>query len=271
MTPKLSARIAGIGLWGPGMAGWDAGARALRSPQAADFVAPPLPQATMLPSAERRRATPSTRLALAVAAEAIAASGLPPSSMPSVFASSAGNPEIVDALCTAMAAGDFTVSPTRFHNSVHNAAAGYFGIGAANLRASTSLATGDAGAGVGLLEALVETAADLEPVLLVCVDVGYPYPMSEVRPMSGEWAAALVLLPDAPRYGGPRIDARIARDAAPPVPPLGHPALDHAVGANPTARLLPLLRLLALGESGTVSLPAGHVGRLVIDLHRTIA
>ena len=265
MSVVPSARITGIGTWGPGLAGWAAALATLRDPGAAELVEPGLPQPTVLPSAERRRATPATRLALTVAAEAIGHAGLDPARLASVFSSSAGNPEIIDALCAAVAAGDPTISPTRFHNSVHNAAAGYFGIGAAAMGASTSLCAGDDSAAAGLLEALVQVAADGEPVLYVSCDLGYPFPLSAVRPIVGRWAVALVLAPP-PGSAGPRLHASLAPppDGVPDTfpGPTGHPGLDAAVAGNPTARLLPLLRALACGESATLTLPLGDAAPL---------
>lgn len=266
MSGALHATVLGAGVWGPGLAGWSEACRVLAGTDpGAESAEQQLPQAPMLPATERRRATPSTRLALAVAAEAIDAAGLDPAGVPAVFATSAGNPEIVNAMCVAMAERDYAVSPTRFHNSVHNAASGYFGIGASNQRAVTSLAAGDAGAGVGLLEALVQVATEREPVLLVCVDVGYPFPLSEVRPMVGQWAVALVLAPVDRGPGRARIAGRLAATPG-PNPPLGAAALEAACAANPSARMLPLLMRVATGAAGPVSLPAGLAGHLQVDV-----
>ena len=51
-----------------------------------------------------------------------------------------------------------TISPTRFHNSVHNAAAGYWTIGAGCMQATTALSAYDATFAEGLLEALAQLA-----------------------------------------------------------------------------------------------------------------
>lgn len=262
----LRAWITGIGLWGPGLAGWAAGRDALADPAGRSFDDSGLPQAALLPPAERRRATPATRLSLAVAAEAIEASGLSAPVLPSVFASSAGNPEIIDGMCKAMAEGDHALSPTRFHNSVHNAAAGYYSIAAGSMRASTSLAGGDASAGAGLLEALVQAAAEGEPVLYVSCDLGYPYPLSAVRAVRGEWAVAFVMVPgDAPPARAlARLGASIVAEPAPPAD-LGHDALEAALHENPTGRLLPLLRCLARAGHGVATLPLGEAGHLRIE------
>ena len=125
---RLSASIRGASLWGPGLEGWDASRPILAGES--DYVpaASPPPASVLLPSAERRRAGPVIRLALAVAHEAATRSGLPAASLDAVFASSNGDGPVVGAILEALATenGSRVVSPTQFHNSVHNAAAGYW-------------------------------------------------------------------------------------------------------------------------------------------------
>lgn len=267
MSATPTAWIAGVGLWGPGLPGWAAGAPALAEPGTRAFDDAGLPQALLMAAADRRRATPGTRLALAVAAEAAAASGLAVDALPAVFASSAGSPEIIDTMCASMAAGDHALSPTQFHNSVHNAAAGYFGIAARNARASTSVAGGDASAGSGLLEAMVQLATDAGPVLFASYDLAYPFPLSEVRAVRGALAVALVLTPEAPAASPVRARLRVSTATAPGPAPDPLPAALHAsLRDNPTAALLPLLQALARRRAATVPLPLGGPGWLRVAL-----
>ena len=48
-----------------------------------------------------------------------------------MFASTYGDLAITDYMCSTLAKAPMTLSPTRFHNSVHNAAAGYWSIATA--------------------------------------------------------------------------------------------------------------------------------------------
>ncbi|MET0042628.1 MAG: beta-ketoacyl synthase chain length factor, partial [Candidatus Thiodiazotropha sp. 6PLUC3] len=57
----------------------------------------------------------------------------------SVFSSSEGDLDIIDQICLALSQEDRPVSPTQFHNSVHNAPAGYWSIGSGSHQGSTSL------------------------------------------------------------------------------------------------------------------------------------
>ena len=85
------------------------------------------------------------------------------------------------------------ISPTRFHNSVHNAAAGYWSIAYGCTEASTSLCAGDASFGAGLLEALAQLAAVAPAVLLLAYDADYPPPLHAKRPIADAFGVALLL------------------------------------------------------------------------------
>ena len=95
----------------------------------------------MLPANERRRTTTLIKLALQAMQDLLREyDNL--NTVASVFASSDGDLGIVDKLCRALASDDKIVSPTVFHNSVHNAPAGYWSIAASLRGASTSLSAG---------------------------------------------------------------------------------------------------------------------------------
>src|SRR5437763_16112839 len=83
----LAAYVDGIGLLGPGIGDWPAGARVLtgQTPWARAPTVLPAPQC--LPSAERRRTGTVVRLALAVGLEATARAGAAPAALAAVFAS----------------------------------------------------------------------------------------------------------------------------------------------------------------------------------------
>jgi hypothetical protein len=155
------------------------------------------PVPSLLPPAERRRCAPSVAWALAVAQEAVAQSGLDAGAFAVVFASSDGDGDIVHRLCTALATPAAAVSPTDFHNSVHNAATGYWSIGAHSQAPSTAICAYDGSFSAGLLEAACQIAIEKRPVLLVTVDLPYPPPLARHRPVRHGFAAALALEPGA--------------------------------------------------------------------------
>lgn len=155
------------------------------------------PAVSLLPAAERRRCAPSVAWALAVAQEAVTQSGLEAGEFAVVFASSDGDGDIVHRLCTALATPGAAVSPTDFHNSVHNAATGYWSIGAHSQAASTAICAYDGSFAAGLLEAACQIAVEKRPVLLVTVDLPYPPPLAPHRPVRYGLAAALAFAPGA--------------------------------------------------------------------------
>src|SRR5688572_23532909 len=151
----LVATIEGIGYWGNGLPTWDAARHYVRT-GALPADAPSRPSPQLLAPNERRRAPETVAVALEVALAACTAAGRDPKTLPSVFASTHGDLAITDYMCATLAESPHAISPTRFHNSVHNAAAGYWTIGAGCMQATTALSAYDATFAEGLLEALVQ-------------------------------------------------------------------------------------------------------------------
>ena len=192
---QLSACVRGIGLLGPGLDDWLSAASVLAgvTPYAPRATVLPIPAA--LPAAERRRTGAVVRLALAIGFEASSRAGANPAELPTVFSSSGGDGSNCHEICQTLATGDRQLSPTRFHNSVHNAASGYWSIAVGATPASNVLCAYDATFGAALLEALTQVVVDRVPVLLVAYDSGYPEPLHAVRPIPDAFGVAMVLAP----------------------------------------------------------------------------
>ena len=77
-----------------------------------------------------------------------------------VFASCGGDGPITHQICEVLAGPDRAVSPTAFHNSVHNAPAGYWSIATRSRAPSTSLCGHDGSFAAGLLEAATQVLAE---------------------------------------------------------------------------------------------------------------
>ena len=122
----LTASIEGIGFWADGLPSWPA-ARAFATGGAPAGTAAARPAPRLLAPNERRRAPDTVALALEVALAACTDAGRDPAMLPSVFASTHGDLGITDYMCATMAGDPRAISPTKFHNSVHNAAAGELG------------------------------------------------------------------------------------------------------------------------------------------------
>lgn len=277
-TPTLSARVNGIGLLGPGLENWPSAAALLSG--AAAYVSQPtvLPAPSALPAAERRRTGAVVRLALAIAFEATSRAGSRPSELVSVFSSSGGDGYNCHEICQTLASGDRQLSPTRFHNSVHNAASGYWSIAANATPASSVLCAFDASFGAGLLEALALIAVERVTVLLVTYDAAYPEPLRAVRPIPDAFGVAMVLSPAADTVTAPRT---IAASAPAPDSPLAQinvhlttdaadscadPGLEALRRQIPAARSLPLLSRLARAESARVVLDYLESQRIAVEV-----
>jgi hypothetical protein len=236
---------------GPGLPDWPSAKAVLRAEQA--YAASPtvLPAPAMLPQAERRRASRVIKLALALGLEACAGAGAEPASLATVFASSGGDGMNCTTLCEQLASDDRLISPTRFHNSVHNAPAGYWGIATRSMAPSQVVCAHDASFGAGLLDALAQVAVDRVPVLLVAYDSEYPEPLHSKRPIPDAAGIALLLAPQPSDRALSRIAVSLSRD---PANLLADPALERLRRAIPALRGLPLLQALALGRPGRVRL-----------------
>jgi hypothetical protein len=188
------------------------------------------------------------KLALAAGMAAATASGRAARDLAAVFASSTGDGENLHAICETLASEDRLISPTRFHNSVHNAPSGYWGIATGATQAADSLAAFDASFTAGLVEALGRLAAEpAQAVVLIAYDAPYPEPLNAKRPIADAFAIALVLVsPSQPAHG-----ATITIDTGASEPDrLRDPALESLRVSIPAARSLPLLALLAAQAPG---------------------
>ena len=255
--------VDGIGLRAPGLAGWEAGSEVLaeRTP----YVASPIivPECELLPPAERRRAVPSVKIALAVAAEASQSAGVDRSKVATIFTSSAGDNRTLHEIMQVLATPPREISPTRFHNSVHNAPSGYWHIASACREPSMSISCYDASFAAGLLEAAALIETEKQDLLLVAYDLSYPAPLDAVRPIAASFATALHLTPAPTSLSIARLDVELTRDGVSPTK-MERPELETLRSGNPAARSLSLLSVLAQRAPGIVHLDyiAGNTVRV---------
>jgi len=244
------AFVDAIGLIAPGLASWESGVPILSgtAPYAPQPIGPIQP--ALLPANERRRAPLSVRIALRAAEEATSAAGVEASALASVFATSDADMEIIHRICAALAEPERTVSPTDFHNSVHNAASGYWSIGIGARGPSTALSAYDFNLAAGLQEALALLSIDDIDVLLVLFDVPPPPPLYAARPVAQPAAVALLLC----RQRSARTLAQLSICEATAEKTMADAGLEALRRTNPAARALPLLQLLAQKRSGIVGI-----------------
>ena len=255
--------VEGIGLRGPGLDGW-AGSRPALS-GAEPYVAAPanIPTSPLLPANERRRTVQTVKLALAVAAEAVEAAGREAATLATVFTSSGGDGETIHEILQALAAAEEPeLSPTRFHNSVHNAPAGYWSIATRSQAPSSSLCCHDASFAAGLIEAAAQATVDDRAVALVAYDLPYPEPLDSARHLGATFGTALVLAPEESAASLARLDIELKPAGA--ATPMADASLEALRQGTPAARSLPLLAAIAASAPGTLSLD--YVPGLRLDL-----
>ncbi len=245
----LDAWIDSVALVGPGLPDWAAAREVLRGARPWQHAATVCTLPPILPPAERRRTSLAVRIALAAAYQAVGNCSFDAARIASVFTSSGGDGVTCHLICEALAQEDRRISPTHFHNSVHNAPSGYWGIAMRAAAASTSLCGHDASFAAGLLEALLQARAASAPVLLVAYDAPYPEPLQACRPIPDAFGLALVLSPASTQRASLRMSLSIG--AAAPTR-LEDPALEALRLAVPTARALPLLQAIARQDAATV-------------------
>jgi hypothetical protein len=241
-----AVRIEGISFWASRLPGWDIARAVMRGEAAAPAQAASRPAPTLLAPTERRRAPDTVAIALEVAARACEASGRAPADLPSVFASTHGDLAISDTMCATLVDTPTLISPVKFHNSVHNAAGGYWSIGTGSYAPYTALSAFHCTYGVGLLEAVTQAVCDDRPVLYVAFDIEAKGALATMAPSRGLLGAALVLAPDA-GSSGRRLRLEVEQGDATPTDARSPAAA--LVADNALAPCLPFFEALALGDS----------------------
>ena len=266
MNGVLRFCICGVGVRATGIANWP-GARSVIRGETGNRLEPMVkPNPDMLPAAERRRSSDSVRLAIEVAQQAVRAAGVDPAQLASVFAASDSDGHIIHDICEALAQQERHVSPTAFHNSVHNAPAGYWSIATGCHAASTSLSAYDLSFAAGLIEAATQVVADGRDVLLVACDLPLPPPLHALRPIDQPFAAALVLAPVRQQPDPPAWELTIAPPHASQVDTSEAP---ECLRTNPAARCWPLLASLARGTAGAAHVRLAYFDNQTLVLKRT--
>jgi hypothetical protein len=259
--------LEGVSLWASRLPGWDVAAAVLAGQAEPPAAALRRPVPEMLPPAERRRAPDSVALAIEVAARACAAAALDPAQLSSVFATTHADLAITDYLCEILVRTPLLTSPTKFHNSVHNAAAGYWCIATGCHAPYTTVSVYDHSFAVGLLEAIMQVASDGRPVLYVAYDIESCGPLTQVASSRGLLGVGLVLARDQSAQSVAQLRWSIRSGSKDEATRPG-PANFHLVQDNAMAACLPLFEVLARG-AGQVTLALGPDSLLDVSVQAT--
>ncbi len=245
--------IRAVGIAAPGLSGWQQAQAVLCGASPLVVAAEPPYQPALLPPNERRRATASVRQAFRAAEDAVTQLGGDARELASVFASSDADMAVLHRICAALATEQRVVSPTDFHNSVHNAASGYWSIAVQSMAPTTTLSAYDASFAAGLLEACALAHDRAGDALLVAYDAIPPAPLLAKRRLDASASVALVVSAQPqPTDALGQIELELQPGAH---TACTSPALEQLRLANPALRALPLLELLATRRAGVVCLP----------------
>ena len=259
--------IAGVGLLSAGLEGWAKGREVLLGTRLLSCDSMPDPDGALLPANERRRSTAGVRWAVHAAQEAMAQSRLDPRDVATVFASSGGEMGVLDQLCRALSTAERIISPTLFHQSVHNTAAGYWGIATSCQQSSTALSCYDDSCAAGFLEAATYATVEDCPVLFVSYDLPAPDPLIRARPIQSAFAAALVLTPRPAAGTSPSVTATLTSSESGELTEMTDVELERLRADNPSGRLLPMLHTLAGTAPAAIRMNILDGQRLLIEVH----
>ena len=257
----MRVAITGVGLWARGMTSLDdfmaGGDDEFAALETATFE-PPRPSA--IPARERRRAGLAINLCVEVAHQACDVAGIDKSSVPSVFVSALADTAITDYMCRKLAGAEKLLSPTRFHNSVHNAPACYWAISTANRASNTFIGGFLESFGAGFFEASSQAVAVGGSTLLVGYDIATAPPLDDIAGIAETLAVALVVSPASrarPRRPLSAVAAEVRFVAEPAPPPLPRaPALARLSAANPMGSALALVEQCVSDDKRELRLPA---------------
>ena len=262
-STAIELELRGVGLWTPGFAdavAWSS--RHVQGDTSAPAAGAEAPRAELLPPMLRRRTSLLTRMAAEVAAQAIAAAGLDRGRVTVIYGSVYGEIRTTIDLLEALLDPAGPLSPTKFHNSVHNTAAGYVSIATQNRGGNAAITAGRSTLAMGLLECAGLVAAGQGPALLVIAEESLPEPLAAGR-RYGPLAAAFAV--DAPGSGNMslrtcrlRQGERAAAAAVAPLP--------EGLRANPCAAALGLVEAALRAEASCVALEPQRERGWLIEL-----
>jgi hypothetical protein len=255
VTSGHEAFVSGLAFWSTRLPGWDVAAPVLRGECPAPAEASSRP--------ERRRAPDTVAVALEVAATACRSANVDAASTPSVFASTHGDLTINDYMSRTLAETPALISPIRFHNSVHNAAAGYWTIATGCNQPYTALTAFNDTFGEGMLEALSQAACDGKPILFVAYDIEARGALASIVPSRGVVGAALVVTSHQQPNSMLRLRWRTTgrRDAT-----RASTANALLMQDNSMATCLPFFEAVACRRPGTIAMSLSPSASLEVDL-----
>lgn len=266
MPTELSCKIVSSGAWGEHFADTHSLNQLL---QGAPQTTPPMtgPKPLVIPANERRRAPLSVRLAVETSWQATENIGVSPQNLASVFVSGYGDTNLTDYMCKALASENKLLSPTKFHNSVHNAPAGYWTISTGAMRAANSVAGCGHSVSIALMEAFIQCQVENAPVLITFYDAPVAAIMRPVLDNAQAFAGSLIIYPTSSSRDGLTVTATLSSETVEwPSLRTTNTYLQQLYDKNPAAKLLCLFEKLyaPAPSSAPICLPLNHSSSMLL-------
>ncbi|WP_299877576.1 beta-ketoacyl synthase chain length factor [uncultured Cocleimonas sp.] len=264
----LRCSIKAVGGWGQNYTNWQELSELLTTGATAENTASS-PKPEIIPANERRRAPLPVKLAVESSWQATQSAGLDPKGLACVFVSGLGDTQLTDYMCKVLATENMQLSPTKFHNSVHNAAAGYWTISTGCMKAANSVAGFNESVSLAILEAVTQCVQEQAPVQITFYDA----PSSEIlKPLlknDQSFSASLIIEPvlESNQNDSNLLEMQLVSQATewPELDLETH--LDTSYKQNPSARILAVLNMLTKDSADTVLLPLSAETSLQLTLH----
>ncbi len=252
MNKQIKCNIVGVGALGPGFSNWLELKQVFSGERKVDGAETVSPKPSVIPANERRRAPLPVKMAVEVSSQALEQSGFESSEVACVFGSGISDTDITDYMCRVLTTDLKQLSPTKFHNSVHNAAAGYWTISTGCMKSANSVAAFNETAAACLVEAMIHCDQENEPVLMTLFDIKAHSAFRDVFDCEDGFAAAVLICPEG--YAVPeKVQANLClyevSSELKETSPLKTLALKPLYSTNPSAKVLPLLEALFAFQS----------------------
>lgn len=198
-----------------------------------------------------------------VVEQAAASAGLALGAVPTFYGSSLGEIETMVTLLRMLYEEEGKLSPTRFKNSVHNAASGLVSIATRNTSFSTAIAGGERSFETTLLEAAAYLDSEGGSAVLAVGDDTPPVPLDSLGTY-GALAVAFALATDPPSTS-PRFRLSDLCTASSPI--ATHARIPPELAPNAASAGLELLDAVLSRRAGVVSLAMPGRTGMCADLH----
>lgn len=254
--------VVGLGVWSESFSNWEEFCHVLRG-GSAETGRTLKPQA-IAPN-ERRRAPLSVKMAVEVMDQACRMAALEPATVATVFASALGDMHLTEYMCRTMADAPQAISPTRFHNSVHNAATGYWSIATQSRCPSNAVSGYSNSVSIAILDGAIQAVEEKIPVLVTVQEVATAPAFKSVYEWEQPFSAAMVLVPVGMCSSNiASLHLSASGNLVEPPQLEDIPGID--LSGNPAARLLPLLIAIAEQRNADVRLPLSRGSSLAISI-----